>query len=558
MQSDERDRLERILRHQWDDRLGDYAEKEAFIDHTQLHEALEERERTANLTLSQIFVDRGWLSKEEVEVLLDRLKAADFSVPDPGRRDPPEVLEIGEDLSRVLAEFVLVSRLGSGGAAEVWKSWDRLLGRWVAVKVPRFLPESQTAASRFKREAQAAARLTHPNIIPIHRVAEEKGRPYIVMQLIEGKTLLDERPAPDQAPRIIRDVARAVHYAHSQGVIHRDIKPGNLLLDGEGRPWIFDFGLVFLPDEARQLTLPGAVIGTPSYMSPEQAAGGDQAHSVSTDIYSLGATLYDLVTGQPPFTGSSVADIVAKVKLEEPARPRSLIPKLDPALEGILQKAMEKNPARRYATAEELAEDLDRFLSGTTVRARPLPFWERGIRRLARHGTAIGWTVLGLLLAAALGIWAGRKTSPPSETQAPPPVAAPATPKRDPVVLLPKDAVLRGETMTAYPDGESTIIAGWNSSRCSAEWFVSAPGAGWYKVELTYSADVNNGGKYILSTEKEEWTGNLANTGSWSRYQTVSLGTIRLPAEKSRLRLAAAEVTGGLCNFRSLRLIPQP
>jgi len=558
MSNDQGDRLQRVLRMQWDDRLGDHAVEESLIDRAQLQEALEERERRGDLTLSRIFVDRGWLSQDEVDELLGRLKARDFRRPDPERPLPPDAAQAALEPSRTLAEFVLVSRLGSGGAAEVWKAWDRMLGRWVAIKLPRFLPESATAAARFKREAQAAARLTHPNIIPIYRVSEENGRPYLVMQLVEGKTLLEERPALDRAPAILRDVALAVHYAHSQGVIHRDIKPGNLLIDAQGRPWIFDFGLVFLPEETRQLTLPGTVVGTPSYMSPEQAAGGDQAHSAATDIYSLGATLYDLLTGEPPFSGCSVADIVAKVKSEEPARPRSLRPELDPALEGILQKSMEKDPARRYRTAQEMAEDLDRFLKGEPLHARPLSLWQRTSRRFMKKGVAAASAIVALLLASGLGVWAGNRTARTPGSQAQAPIGSPHSHRNAPVVLLPEDAVLHGETLMAYPEGEYRIIAGWNSSRCYAEWFVVAPAAGWYKAELTYSADVNNGGKYILATEKDEWAGNLMSTGSWQRYQTVPLGTIYLPKEKSRLYLKAGEVTGGLCNFRSLRLVRQP
>ena len=551
MRDDQESRLERALRRRWEERLGEYAVRQALITEAQLQEATEEVGRAPDASLSRVLVDRTWLTREEVDQILATLKASDFSRPDPERPLPPLAREAVKDPTRTLAEFVLTTRLGVGGAAEVWKSWDRLLGRWVAIKVPRFLPESRTAAERFKREALAAARLAHPNIIPIHRVAEENGRPYLVMHYVEGRTLHEERLPLRRAVEIMRDVAIAVQYAHGQGVIHRDIKPMNLIVDTQGRPWIFDFGLVFLPEEARQLTLPGTVVGTPSYMSPEQASGGDQAHSPATDIYGLGATLYDLATGQPPFPGNSLADIVLKVKTEDPISPTRLKPELAPDLERVILKAMDKDPLRRYGSAADFSEDLDRYLKGEPVRGRPLSTLGRLFRRASRYRTLLALGVVLTALSIGVGLWAGRTSS-----RIPGPEIAPL-PDPAPIVLLPDEAVLHGETMMLSHTGEERHIAGWNSSRCSAEWFVSAPRAGWYKVEILYSAAMNNGGKYILATEKDQWTGNLLATGSWEKYQTMSLGTVYLSKEQSRLILKAAEVSGGLCNLKSMRLTPQ-
>jgi len=543
------DRMQKVLLHRWEERLGAAAVRAAFIEERQLEEALLERDRTGGeRTLGRIFLERGWMTPEDIEELSEHLKQTELFKPAPPALLPPEAQEALADPLRLLGPFVLVAKLGSGGAAEVWKAWDRVLGRWVAVKLPRFPPESRTARERFQREAHAAAKLTHPNIIPIYTVSEETDRPYFVMQYVEGRTLAGEKRDPRQAAELLQTLARAVHYAHAQGVIHRDIKPGNLLLDKDGRPWIFDFGLVFLSEEARHLTVPGTVVGTPAYMSPEQAQGGDQAHGPEADVYGLGATLYELATGQPPFTGSSLADILLQVKTADPPLPRKLDPGLDPGLERIILKSMDKDPRRRYPTAGEFSEDLGRFLAGEPVLAPAPSRWLRIRKRMRKHRTLLLTGAAALAFSGALGIRIGRGVAAPPS---PPPGVEQAA---APIVLGPDNAVLHGPTLAIYDTGARRHVAGWSSPDCSLEWFVNAPKAGWYKAELTYATGLNNGGKYCLKTEREEWTGNIASTGSWDTYRTVPLGTIHLPLEKSRLSLRAQEVFGGLMDFKELRL----
>lgn len=246
-----------------------------------------------------------------------------------------------------LAEFSLLSRLGEGGAAEVWRAWDRSLRRWVAIKIP----QSRAGWERFEREAQAAARLNHPNIVPIYRIAEDQGKPYIVMRLVEGKSLADEKPPLRRAVEVVRTAALAVHHAHEQGVVHRDLKPGNLMLDEEGVVWVLDFGLAYLAEAKRELTTSGAVMGTRGFMSPEQERGAPESRNATTDVYSLGATLAHLAPGMPR------------------------------DLRTIVEHAMEEEPGRRYPTAAALAEDLGRWLADEPILARPRSRLLRSIRR---------------------------------------------------------------------------------------------------------------------------------------------------------------------------------
>lgn len=264
-----------------------------------------------------------------------------------------------------------------GGSGEVWKAWDRRLRRWVAAK------RTTVSLRKLEREAQAAARLSHPNIVPIYRVSDR----WIVMPFIEGRTLAEVRLSARRAAEAVRDAALAVHHAHRRGVIHRDLKPGNLMMDVEGRVWVLDFGLAWCTDQ----TATAGVTGTPGYMSPEQASGS--AVDARSDVYALGATLYHLLVGRPPFEGASFAEIVRKV-IEADATVPSHVPG---ELRAIVLKAMEKDPGRRYQSAAELAADLQRWLGGEPVVARPS---SRVVRRLRRHAGK-------LVLSAIVGIIAG-------------------------------------------------------------------------------------------------------------------------------------------------------
>jgi serine/threonine-protein kinase len=271
--------------------------------------------------------------------------------------------------------YEVEARIGAGGMAEVWKGHDRVLNRTVAIKtlLPQFARDG-SFVDRFRREAQAAARLNHPGIVSVYD-SGDGSEPYIVMQYIEGRTLADflaagRAPQPMQSAQIAQDIAEALAAAHAHGVIHRDIKPANVMVTRDGKILVMDFGIARLiagPETAPQTS---AVMGTASYLSPEQAQG--QPVDARTDIYSLGSVLYEMLTGRPPFTGDSPMAIAYKQVNATPPAPSSLNPDVPPALDAIVMRALSKNPANRYQTAGEFAEDLERARTGGEVMATPL------------------------------------------------------------------------------------------------------------------------------------------------------------------------------------------
>src|SRR5207244_1111611 len=227
---------------------------------------------------------------------------------------------------------------------------------------------------RFRLEAEAAARLEHPGIVPIHEVGERDGSCYFSMKFVEGGQL-DEvvRRAPmsiRQATELIAKVVRTVHYAHEHGILHRDIKPGNILLDKNGEPHLADFGLARLVETESTLTRTKDLLGTPSYMAPEQAVGNNAQITRATDVYGLGAVLYQLLTGHPPFAGGTTYETIKLLLETEPRQPRLLNPKIDRDLSTICLKCLEKDPKRRYPAAAGLAEDLERWLKHEPIQAR--------------------------------------------------------------------------------------------------------------------------------------------------------------------------------------------
>lgn len=298
-----------------------------------------------------------------------------------------------------------------GGMGMVYKAREVNLRRTVAIKVPRAdYCDSPEDLQRFLAEAQAAALLEHPNICPVYRVGEFEGRPFIAMGFVEGDTLKAWRearpPAPRDAATMVARLARAVDFAHQRKVLHRDLKPSNVMIRAAGNePVLMDFGLAKnLGEHQSQLTTTGAILGTPAFMAPEQAAGKTSTVGPAADIYSLGAILYDLLCGRPPFVGS-VAEVLHAVRATEPVAPRKRNAAIPRDLETICLKSLAKDPARRYSTAKEMAEDLERFTAGESIRARRELLPSRMIRQARRHPLVTALAVLLLsILAGVAGL----------------------------------------------------------------------------------------------------------------------------------------------------------
>jgi serine/threonine protein kinase len=311
-------------------------------------------------------------------------------------------------------EFEVLNEIASGGMGIVYKARHKRLKRIVALKTIRHhaLGPSDHAIRRLRVEAEVVASLDHPNIVPIYDIGEHCGCPYLILKLIPGGDLERHVPRlannPRAAARLMARVARTVHFAHMNGVMHRDLKPSNILLDLEGEPHVTDFGLARCIEIESGLTQAGHILGTPSYMAPEQVSGHRDEVTAAVDIYGLGAVLYKLLTGRPPFQAETLYEILRQVREREPTPLRAYNDRIDRDLEAICLKCLEKQPRQRYPSAEALSGDLERWAAGGTISARQLSRWERVGRWYHRNRTDIslsaafvGLTVIFVLAAVA-------------------------------------------------------------------------------------------------------------------------------------------------------------
>ena len=313
-------------------------------------------------------------------------------------------------------DYELLGEIARGGMGVVFKARQVKLNRVVAVKmILAGQLASEEDVRRFYSEAEAAAKLDHPGIVPVFEVNEIQGRHFFSMAFVEGKSLQERAsrgPLPQrEAALIVRQVARAVHYAHQQGVVHRDLKPRNILLATDGTPKVTDFGLAKRVDGGSDLTMSGQILGTPGYMPPEQAAGRLEAVGPHSDVYSLGGVLYCLLTGRPPFQSASVVETIKQVLETPPASPRLLNPAINRDLETVCLKCLEKDPAHRYASAAELADELDRYLDGEPIKALRIGPLRRGWRWLRRRPlvAALAGSLAVMLVVVALSIGVGQR-----------------------------------------------------------------------------------------------------------------------------------------------------
>lgn len=330
-------------------------------------------------------------------------KVIQESFHDAGTKITPAPMPESAPRQAHFGHFKILCSLGQGGMGAVYKVYDEKLKRIVALKT-LLMNDSPELLKRFKREAQATARLRHPNIINIYEIGEIKDQAYLVMDFIDGTTLEDRLRGKNKLSlkkslEVMVKIVRAVDYAHKNKIIHRDLKPQNIMLDKDDNPLILDFGLAKIIDAESKLTKTGTVMGSLAYMSPEQVGG--EKLDYRSDIFALGAILYNVIVGRPPFHGSTRQEIAQSIVTRDPILPSQFNRRITPDLDTICLKALEKEKEKRYQTAGDLADDLEKFLKGKAIKAKPLGVFQRGRKFIRKHKA--GTAILSILGASGLG-----------------------------------------------------------------------------------------------------------------------------------------------------------
>jgi serine/threonine protein kinase/Tfp pilus assembly protein PilF len=419
---------------------------------------------------SKVFADapQGLCSVCLFKTVLGPLGGEDNATTESNRRQMQ--LEFGD--------YELLEELGRGGQGVIYRARQKSLNRTVALKI---IGLGQWASiphlNRFRREAEAAASLEHPRIVPIYEIAEREGSCYFSMKFVEGgpldEVLKGEPMSSRRAAELFVKIARTVQFAHERGILHRDIKPGNILLDKHGEPYLTDFGLARLIEQESTVTNSFDVFGTPSYMPPEQAAGQAKELTPAADVYSLGAVFYQTLTGERPFAGSTTYETIRLVLENEPRNPRLRNPKVDVDLATICLKCLEKDPSRRYATAGALADDVERWLRDQPIRARRAGAFIRGKKWVRRNPSIAVMAALLLAVAAPLGVMIWKGESQRSRA------SNPAVPEKS-IAVLPFSNLSKDQENTFFAVGVQDEIMS-NLARIADLKVISRTSANLYK-----------------------------------------------------------------------------
>lgn len=437
---------------------------------------------------------------------------------------PPEAFEAWRRDGVRFGKFVVLGEVGRGGTGVVHRAWQHDLRREVALKVVSGLhPELR---ERFLREARVGAGLAHPAILPVYEAGESDASLWLAMPLVKGRPLDECGLEAAEAARAVAAAARGVQAAHDAGVIHRDLKPRNIMREDGGAVRVMDFGLALTREDATRISVTGQVLGTPAYMAPEQAAGG--AADARTDVYGLGATLYRLVAGRAPYEVATLQAFLSDIASRDPAPP-SRFAAIPPPLETVVLKAMDRDPARRYASAAALADDLERFARGEPVLARPASLADRGWRMLRRRRPWVAAAAACLALAAAglsIGRYTMKSAAPgrePAKAEAPAPIQAEAALEAAREL---RQRNLPEEAIAAYTDAQRRFPEIW---KCWAE-------CGEYRRELG---------------------DHKGAEGDLTRALALRPADTHLLAERGQSRIAAGNLDGAEADFEhAIQLAP--